>query len=478
MSVDLRRQIEEFYLPRQLVETILEFGEIPAKTEEVEVGVGFIDVVDYTFLSKFLTPKENQEVLNGLYTAFNSVLRRRGGYLNKIEGDSLMFQYDSIINTKARGISDSGELRSYIARELFFTCVEMQRVSVLFNNADLQFLDDSATPEDHEMLQRAFAIIQRLRSDDAVANPLAAMFQVRIRIGANLGEAQIGNFGPKGARQWDVIGMPVIDAKRMESTAPVGGLRISRVYYDVLVQNGIIDEYYEQFRTEARAAGSRYAEIERDELFLLKRVVLREKSNACYETCSIQVNPSLPEQIAAQVRALITFGRYGVDRIAELIKYYRGNRYVIDAVEDELTGIGVQLRRSEAYQLMSSKQFTSRLRQCGNDRDALESALSKQLSLYDLLQMLGRFQDVIGRAETDKQVVPYSSYPDYVSSVREERLENYRTSKAATERRMYFHSVVFPLVFASISAAILEYQASTEDLEVLRSSNSAETIAE
>ena len=380
-----------------------------------------------------------------------------------------MFQYDGNINTRAREINDSGALRSYIARELFFTCVEMQRVSVLFNNADLQFLDDAATPEDHEVLQRAFAIMQRLRSDDAVANPLAAMFQVRIRIGANLGEAQIGNFGPKGARQWDVIGIPVIDAKRMESTAPVGGLRISRAYYDVLVQNGIIDEYYQQFRREARAAGSRYAEIERDELFLLKQVVLREKSNAHYETCSIQVNPSLPEQIATQVRALIAFGRYGADRIADLIKYYRGNRYVIDAIEDELTDIGVHLRRCEAYRLMSSRRYTCRLQQCGNDKDVLESVLSKQFSLYDLLQMLGRFQDVIGRSEADTQVVPYSSYPDYVSSVWEERLEHYRAFKAATERRAYFHSVVFPLVFASICAAILEYQVSTETLEALES---------
>ena len=469
MSVDLRRQIEEFYLPRQLIDVILELGEIPANSEETEIGVGFIDVVDYTFLSKFLTPKENQEILNGLYTAFNNVLLRHGGYLNKIEGDSLMFQYGGIIDVKAREINDSDKLRSYIARELFFTCVEIQRVSVLFNNADSQVLDNAATPEDHEALRRAFAIMQRLRSDDVVADPLSAMFQVRIRIGANLGEVQVGNFGPKGARQWDAIGIPVIDAKRMEATAPVGGLRISRVYYDVLVQNGIVEEYYQRFRREARAVGSRYAEIERDELFLLKQVVLREKSNAHYETCSIQVNPSLPEQIAEQVRALVACGRYGAERIIELIQYYRGNRYVIDAIEDVLTDIGVQLRRSDAYELMYPEQYTLEMQRFCDDKDALEFDLSKRFSLYGLLEKLGHYQDVIGRVQAwDSRIVAYSSYHDYVSSVRTERLRHYETVKEATQQRMYFHSVVFPLVFASIYAAILEHQVSTEMLEVLQ----------
>lgn len=469
MSVDLRQQIEEFYLPRQLVNAILEFGGIPEDSEEAEVGVGFIDIVDYTFLSKFLTPKENQEVLNGLYTAFNSVLRRHGGYLNKIEGDSLMFQYGGIIDAKARTVTDDVALRSYIARELFFTCVEMQRVAVLFNNADSRFLGDAATREDREALKRAFAIIKRLRSDDAVANPLSAMFQVRIRVGANLGEVQIGNFGPEGARQWDVIGMPVIDAKRMEATAPVGGLRISRAYYDVLVHNGIADEYYERFRREARALGSRYAGIERDELFLLKQVVVREKSNAYYETCSIQVNPSLPEQIAGQARALVSHGRYGADRIVDLIKYYRGNRYVIDAIEDELTALGVQLRRSEAYELMYPKRYATEMQRVANDKDALESELSERFTLYDLLEKLGRYQDVIGQSQAvGTGIVPYSSYPDYVSSVREERLRHYEAVKTATAQRAYFHNVVFPLVFASICAAVLEHQVSTESLEVLQ----------
>jgi adenylate cyclase len=468
MSSVLRGQIEEFYLPRQLVDAILEVGGIPRDSEEAEVGIGFLDIAGYTFLSKFLTPKENQEVLNGLYTAFNSVLRRRGGYLNKIEGDSLMFHYGGLIDARARKISNKRELQLYIARELFYTCVEMQRVSVLFNSADTRFLDDSATTHDKGALERAFAIIARLRSDDAVSNPLSAIFQIRIRIGADLGEVTIGNFGPEGARQWDVIGMPVIDAKRMETTAPVGGLRVSRRYYEVLEESGIADEYYQRFRREATALGSRYAAITRDELFQVRNVTIREKSNAYYETCSIQVNPNLPEQIANQTRALLSQGRYGATQIADLVRYYRGNRYVIDAMEEVLEGSGVAIRRGAVYRLLYPNRHARRLEEAGGDESALDTALKTAMTLFDLMQKLGKYQDIIkqsGVGEVEK--VPFSSFEGFVGAALKQYELRFEELKAEIAQRAYFHNVVFPMVFSTIEAAVLEFQADEEDLEML-----------
>ena len=468
MSSQLRAQIEDFYLPRQLVDAILEVGGIPRNSEEAEVGIGFIDIANYTFLSKFLTPKENQEVLNGLYTAFNSVLRRRGGYLNKIEGDSLMFHYGGLIDSRARKINDQSALQVYIARELFYTCVEMQRVCVLFNNADTRFLDDAATTEDTEALEKAFSIIKRLRSDDAVASSLSAMFQIRIRIGANLGEVTIGNFGPEGARQWDVIGMPVIDAKRMESTAPVGGLRVSRGYYEVLKNNGIADEYYERFRREAQALGSRYADITRDELFQLRTVTIREKSNAYYETCSIQVNPNLPEHLAEQTKALLAHGRYGARQIADLVRYYRGNRYVVDALEEQLRAAGVRVRRGAVYRLLYPNRYDRRLEEAGGDEDTLEAALREELSLFDLMVKLGKYQDIIKRTSvTDVEALPFSDFDHYVSLAMDRYQRRFDELKNEIAQRAFFHNVVFPMVFSVIEAAILEYQAEEEHLELL-----------
>ena len=468
MSSQLRAQIEDFYLPRQLVDAILEVGGIPRDSEQAEVGIGFIDIANYTFLSKFLTPKENQEVLNGLYTAFNSVLRRRGGYLNKIEGDSLMFHYGGLIDARARRIEDRSDLREYIARELFYTCVEMQRVSVLFNDADTRFLDDAATQEDRQALERAFAIIARLRSDDAVSNPLSAMFQIRIRIGANLGEVTIGNFGPEGARQWDVIGMPVIDAKRMETTAPVGGLRISRQYYDVLERSGMVDEYYSRFRREAQALGSRYATITKDELFQFRSVTVKEKSNAAYETCSIQVNPNLPEQIAKQTTALLYQGRYGATHVSELIRYYRGNRYVIDAIEDALDAAGVVIRRGAVFHLLYPNRHTQRLAEFGGDESAMEGSLREEFTLFNLMEKLGTYQDIINQTSvSDAETLPFSSFDRYVSLAMGQHNRRFEELKSEIAQRAYFHNVVFPMVFVVLEASIMEHQADQEDLELL-----------
>jgi adenylate cyclase len=467
MSAELRSQIEEFYLPRQLVEAILEVGGIPRESEEVEVGVGFIDIANYTFLSKFLTPKENQEVLNGLYTAFSSVLRRHGGYLNKIEGDSLMFHYGGLIDPTVRTIKDVAQIRRYISRQLFLTCVEMQRVSVLFNSADSRFLDDSATRTDQDALERAFSIIQRLRSDDAVSNPLSAMFQIRIRIGANLGEVTIGNFGPEGARQWDVIGMAVIDAKRMETTAPVGGLRISKRYFEMLDQQGIADEYHERFRREAGALGGRFRHITKDELFAVRPVVVKEKGGAVYETCSIQVNPGLPEQIARQTQALLEQIPHGAQLIVELFQYYRGNQYVIDAMEETLVQAGVTLRRLEMYELMYPRRAEHMIKKTGS-REAAEEHLTKSYTLFALMKKLGRYQDLINETTTpDSSPLPFAGYEQYVREGMQRHMGEYDKKKAEIAQRAYFHNVIFPMVFLALNASIMEYQYNREDLELL-----------
>ena len=467
MSSDLRAQIEKFFLPRQLVDAIIEVGGIPRESEEAEVGIGFIDIANYTFLSKFLTPKENQEVLNGLYTAFNFVLRRHGGYLNKIEGDSLMFHYGGPLDSIVRSSDNLNQIRWHISRRLFYTCVEMQRVSLHFNNADSRFLDDAASEVDRDALERAFAIIHRLRSDDAVADPLTAMFQIRIRIGANLGKVTIGSFGPEGARQWDVIGIPVIDAKRMETTAPVGGLRISRQYFELLDKQGIADEYLERFRREARAHGGRFRHITKEDLFSIRPVVIRAKRGAVYETCSIQVNPELPEQIAHQTKVLLDYDRFGAQRIVEFIQSYRGNKFVIYAIEEMLVDAGVRLRRLEMYELMYPKN-AERLIERKGSRQAAEAFLGENYSLFDMMTKLGTYQDLVNRTVAEEaHPLPFSSYEQYVENGNGRYKTYYQRKKEEITHRSYFHDVVFPAVFLSIMASILDYQFGKEELELL-----------
>lgn len=464
---DLREEIQDYYLPTQLVDAIIEMGGIPTASEVMTVGVGFIDIADYSYLSQFLSPQENQDVLNGLYTAFAGVLRRHGGYLNKIEGDSLMFHYGGNIDRRVKSMSDD-EAERYIARELFFTCVEMQRVCSLFNQANEKFLLEGASDEAKGALRRAFNIISTLRNSFELSRSINAVFQIRIRIGANIGEVTIGNFGPDGAKQWDVVGTAVIDAKRMESTAPIGGLRISKALYDKLVETNIAGDYYERFKREALVLDSYYRSITQEELFKYSEVQLKDKRGATFQTYSVQVTPNLPESIAAQVTDLLSMGSSGADRVLELLKYYRGNRYVISAIEDALGRAGTAIRKSYMIEIMYPLQIEKISARFDNDARRVAEHVNAHFSLYDILDKLGRFQDIVkqGQGSSDG-LIDFRGYGHYMQQQEHRIRAAYERSRSRLVQRAYFFNVVFPLIFESIRSSILEYQQQSEELETL-----------
>ncbi len=457
-EIVFRKQIEEYYLPKQLIDAIMEIGEIPKNSIETMIGIGFIDIADYTFLSKFLSPKENQVVLNGLYTAFNWVLYRHGGYLNKIEGDSLMFHFGGIIDPNVKGLEEEKALK-YIAKELFHTCVEMQRVCILFNQANDRFIEQNADAKTKETLEQAFSIISTLRNNLELSSSINALFQIRIRVGANIGEVTIGNFGPDGAKQWDVVGLPVIDAKRMESTAPVGGLRISENFYNILEKHGVVEAYYQRFRREALALGGTFKNISREDLFKYSTVVLEDKRDAVFQTYSVQVNPGLPEAIAEQVHLLLDKGNDGADKILELFQYYRGNKYVVDAIEKNLDEAGVNIRKGHILELMFPKKYEAYVLKMEGDRNKAEEFIRKEYSLFALFEKFGTYQD---KVKLDRPFPGFhDNFNDFSTWFQEERkiIEGrFRVKKQYAMHGVYFYEIVYPLVFTSIRASLLEYQ--------------------
>jgi len=470
-EIIFRKQIEEYYLPKQLIDTIFAIGEIPKQSTTDIVGIGFIDIADYTFLSKFLSPNENQCVLNGLYTAFQWVLKRHGGYLNKIEGDSIMFHFGGMLDPKIREMNEQQALK-HIAKELFYTCVEMQRVCNLFNQANDKFIYESADNETRENLQRAFDIISTLRTSQELSSSMNALYQIRIRIGANIGEVTVGNFGPNGAKQWDIVGLPVIEAKRMEATAPIGGLRISEALYDILREIGVVDDYYNRFKREALALGGYYKGITKDELFKLKKVILKDKKNAEFISYSVQVNPALPENISSQVELLLDKGESGSEKIIELLQYYRGNKFVINAVEDVFRRKGVRIRKDKIMKIIYPKKYEAFYKKLGQDVNRVSEYFERRFSLFDLLKKLGEYQDKIKtqftldmlQYETNKE---YINFDYYLSKELEEIKHQYNLKKKSAFQKLYFFNIVYPLVFVSIKSSILEYQHQSEMLEEL-----------
>ena len=453
-----RREIEDFYLPKQLVDAIFELGEIPKYSIITQIGIGFIDIADYTYISKFLSPNENQAVLNGLYTALNWVIKRHGGYLNKIEGDSIMFHFGGLTDPKSKRLSQQANIE-YIARELFYTCVEMQRVVSLFNQANDSFIYEDVDPEVKEALQRAFDIIGTMRNSMEMSAAFNALFQIRVRIGANVGEVTLGNFGPDGAKQWDVIGLPVIDAKRMESTSPVGGLRITEHMYRILDKAGIADAYLQRFRREAQALFSTFREITKEELYRFGIVTLADKRNVQFSTYSVQVSPGLPEAIANQVRLLLGKGEGGSDRIVEFIQYYRGNRFVIKAIEAVFRDIGINIRKDSIYEILAPSKYEKLLKSAkGNKEMALET-ISRKYSLFELLDLFSLYQDKVNSLTKYPEFKPeFRDYDQFMTEQSRIVKRLFEVHQKTDRQRKYFYDVIYPLVFRSIQTSILEYQ--------------------
>ncbi|MDC7223182.1 MAG: adenylate/guanylate cyclase domain-containing protein [Spirochaetales bacterium] len=450
------KKVESYYSHHQLVDALLVKGEIPLNPVESTVGIGFLDIVNYSYLSKWLSPKENQLILNGLYSAFAHVIKKNGGFLNKIEGDSLMFHFGGTIDPKIQDKSQH-EVNSYIAKNLFYTCIEVQRACQLFNEASKLFLDQNSSDETKESIEEAFNIISNLRMNLAMASGVDAKFQIKIRIGASLGEVSIGNFGPRGKKQWDVIGEPVIEAKRMEMSAPVGGLRISDRVYRILEKDNITQLYYEDFKRRAFQSDGKFRDIRMNELFSFKEVILEKKNRARFRSYSIQVSSDLPEKVARTVISFLELGEEGADEILDILQYYRGNRLVVEAIEEEMARYGILVNKVELLKILSPRKYgrmnTNELSLCGK-------ILSESYSLFKILSLLGAYQDRIDK-DLKPAVSRYNSQgsdESYLERKKSELMSDFKSYEKKFRYKIYFDRVAFPLIFRSIKSDILCYQ--------------------
>ncbi|QEN07816.1 hypothetical protein EXM22_07365 [Oceanispirochaeta crateris] len=379
-----------------------------------------------------------------------------------------MFQYGGPIDPNVRGLSED-EAEYYIARELFYTCIELQRVCILFNQANDKFLYSEKEGKTKEEILKAFDIIRGLRNNEFLSPSINALFQIRIRIGASIGKVMIGNFGPEGAKHWDVIGMPVINAKRMESTAPIGGVRISEEYYRQLNKQGIVDSYYQRFIREASALFSDYRKITKDELFRFNTVYIKEKKNAGYNTYSVQVEPNLPEEIVKQVKLLLQKEEPGAQRIIDFMKYYRGNQYVLHKLEELFEKLNIHLRKDQLYKILLPGRYKALLESYCMDTVAVEENIKKNYTLKDLMDILGNLQDAVkhpsGRCESKD--CSFQDYETHINNEEKVLIDTYDSLKDSIAHTSYFYNLIFPLFFAHIKTSILEYQNRLEELEEL-----------
>ncbi len=512
-SSGLRQAVKDFYTPAHLIEAIEDNGFIPQEATEESAAVASVNVVDYSHLSRFLSPAENQAVLNGLHTAFYVLLQESGGYLNKVDGDTMVFHYGGQLDPNTRFAGDDAA-RRLMARKLFDTCVEMHRITRMFDQADERFLELSAGPEQYETLQRAFQVIAELRHNQHLAVSAYGAFHVQIRIGAAIGPVTNGNFGPTGAKHWDIVGAPVIEARNMERTAPSGGLRMTEELYQVLDRMNVPEEYTHSFRDEAAAEAGRFQRVRRDEVFRFARVTPPEKHATELRSYSVLVDPLLPERIGRRVDVLLVCGASEAERILDYIAYYRGHRHVIDETEEVFRRRGVQLRKLAMLRAMYPRKIAklSRLscRQgsegapeteasqaqekdaAGQRRDGdgdasgeqyrsshtipshLEHEIDRRHSLFEILSRLGSYQDLVKLPAGRHAVAPEHKLDELnddfdrrAEELLKELKQRYSECRRTLAKEAYFYHVMYPFVFEALRASVREYQEQVGELEAV-----------
>lgn len=450
----LKKQIADIFINKQLESALLEYGSIPQGSAESIVGVGFLDIVDYSYISSWLSPRENQIFLNGLYSAFYYVLKKRGGFLNKISGDSMMFHFGGIIDPLTRNLKPE-DAEPLIARLLFQTCIELQESCRLFNRADEDFIPQNAEPGIRKAITQAFLIMKNLRENLSLITTIDAMFQVRIRIGASLGEVCIGIFGPEGAHQFDIIGNPVIEARRMESTAPVDCIRITSHLMEVLKKTNLMEQYLHYFR--GKASGF-YQLIEMKELFLRKDVTVHEKRNARFESYAVQANPDLPEDIWRYIEAHIEMGEQGIETIVDTIKYYRGNRLVVDAIEELFREREIKIRKADMFKLLAPQHYKKTLDDYNGNKQKAETYINDNISLYKLFSLLSSYQDHWKKADLPEQLTcSFDTYDNWITNQMSTIQTFHQEMRKINERKLYFEEILLPAMFLHIEGCLREH---------------------
>ena len=183
----MRRSFESYFAPR-VVEKILADPARINKGQRKELTILFSDIKDFTAHSSSLSPDRLRGFLNEYFETMVETVFAYGGTVDKYIGDGMMVFF-----------GDPEPLPDHAVRSVK-TAMEMQK--------------------------KARELTAKWAGEEG--------FPVRVRIGINTGEVVVGNMGSSRRLSYTVLGSAVNLAKRLESSAPVDGILISRKTRDLI----------------------------------------------------------------------------------------------------------------------------------------------------------------------------------------------------------------------------------------------------
>jgi adenylate cyclase len=182
------RRSFESYLPSSVVKRQLAHPESIFEVQKKELTIMFTDIKSFTTYSSTMTPDQIQKFLAEYFDAMVQIVFKYEGTVDKYIGDGLM---------------------------VFFGAPEPQ--------------------SDHAVRCVKAAIEMQKKCRELKEKWIReGLFPLKIRIGINTGEVVVGNMGTQKKLAYTVLGSDVNLANRLESSAPVEGIMISRRTYDFI----------------------------------------------------------------------------------------------------------------------------------------------------------------------------------------------------------------------------------------------------
>lgn len=419
------------YVHRQLVNKILNLGKLDTNFYDSYMGVIFGDIVDSTLIAQKLPALETGLLLNGIFCVVQDIVEKHNGHYNKSIGDGFMIHFGGPLDNSL-GEKNHEEL---IAERIFETCIELQRTMVKFNMCAYE----SPSPESQKEIAQAYTVLSRLAKKDFIG--------AKLRLGAHMGSVNFGDFGPAGFKHPDIIGNIVNMASRLESTAPPMGIRLHQSICEHLINNRKIESYIKDFRDNAI---NFYKNASNEDIFKFKTVTAKNFSERL-PTFTIEPLYNLPEIIKSELEILLDLGPEKITQILDYIRLYRGNMFVLNAIQKLLEERQINIRYQEIAKLLKTN-FPN-----------IENQIFQKdkILLYEVLKMIGKLQDKIEElypAPKIKRTEQHNfSYQEYINDQLLEIEENYEHTIKKSKHETYIFKKLIPGIFAHIETSLLEY---------------------
>jgi class 3 adenylate cyclase len=206
------------YVPRSLVNQLIQIGDQEVKSRQQRLTVLFTDLVGFTSDSEKMSAAETAAFLNRHFALVAACVEQEGGTIDKFMGDALM----------------------------------------AFWGAPIKQADHAARAV------RAACAIARAVHQDNLQRRTAGEKPIRMRIGLHTGPAVVGNIGAPGRMNYTVVGDSVNTAQRMEQ---LGRDIASDAEIIILVTGDVVNEADQDFAYEPVGAAKPKGKTKRIEVF-------------------------------------------------------------------------------------------------------------------------------------------------------------------------------------------------------------------